>query len=575
MVLPEPGDLARPWTDAYPPGVPVTFRYPAVPVTRFLDDAARDFPLADALVHGAARWTHGELVGVVDRAAAVLADLGLRAGERVAVVGGATPITVVALLAVWRCGGVAVPLDPDLTAARLATRLAAVAPCLVVTEVRALDGVLAARAGLPSLRHVVVGDPGAWAGRGARLRAGLLRRAGRRRVVVPDDDVVEFESVLRGGPSLSRQVVRLPTDPAVVVWSSGTGDIEGSPVVLTHGNLVASAFQSRLWVPEVRAGREVVCCGLAPFDAAGLVGGLLSGLLAAATVVLVDRPTGESLLDAVTTHGVTLLSGPPVLFAAMTTAARGQRADLVSVRVALAVGAHLPVGVRLGFEEVTGGRLRAALTITRATGLTHASPVYGRTRDGAVGLPVTDTVAAVRDLDDPTRLAAPGEVGELLVAGPQVTTARLVDGVPVVGDGAGGWLATGDIAAVDVDGVFRLHGRVAEAIVRDGHRTLPADVETALLDHPRVGQAAAFHTPGPDGALLHAVVVPRGRARLDVQELRTHLGPLLDAVDQPDRLHVRPDLPTTPTGRILRRELRARHTVASSSDHDRPEGADQ
>jgi len=535
--------------------VPVSYRYPSVPVTRFLDDAARDYPTATALRFRGRSWQYGELRDLVDRGAALLLDLGVRTGDRVALVTPTTPAAVVATFAAWRVGAVLAPLDPDLRPDVLRDRLVGLAPSVVVADVGALDDVLAVRPDLPGLRHVVASDPAAWLRPRERVLASLAARVGRRRAVRPDDDVVEFDLLLQGGPALVRQVATLPTEPAAVLFTGGTtGD--GRGVVLTHGNLVANAFQSRLWVPDVRAGGEVVLATVPLWHSYGLTAGLLTGVLAAATVVLLPESGPEAVLDAIEAERVTLLPSVPRLYEALVRADGVAGRDLSSVRAAVSGGAALEAGVRHAFEQVTGGRLRQGYGLTEAGPITHANPVYGRTVDGAVGLPVTDTVALVRDLDDPERVLAPGELGELMVAGPQVAPGYW-EGPGSAPDPVGPWLATGDLAEVDADGVCRVHGRVEDLAHRDGRRIVPAVVERALLEHPGVARAVVVGVGDGDDQRLHALVVARPRARLTTEELRVHAGQLLAPDLLPDRVHVRDELPESVLGKVLRHELRA------------------
>lgn len=540
--------------------MPVTYRYPSVPVTRFLDDAARDFPTTAALRFRGRGWAYAELRDLVDRAAALLLDLGVRAGDRVALVAPTTPAAVVSTFAAWRVGAVLVPLDPGLDTEVLEDRLGSVAPSVVVVDVGSLDAVQAARPRLADLRHVVVTDAAAWLRPRARVLAQVAGRLGRRRTVAPDDDVVVLDDLLGGGPALVRQVAVLPGDPAAVLWTGGTTG-EGRGVVLSHGNLVANAFQTRLWVPDVRAGHETLLAALPLWHSYGLTATLLTGVLSAATIVLVPRPEVGAVLDAVESEGVTLLPGAPQLYEQLVRADGVGARDLSSVRAAVSGGAPLEPSTRYAFEEVTGGRLRQGYGLTEAGPLTHANPIYGRTVDAAVGLPVTDTVALVRDLDDPEQLLGPDEVGELLVAGPQVMAGYWrgpgVDPAP-----PGAWLATGDVAEVAADGVCRVHGRVDDLAHRDGRRILPSVVEQALREHPGVARAVAVGVD-QDGApdtrdqQLHVVVVARPRARLTADELRVHLGQLLDPALLPDRVHLHDELPTSVLGKVLRREVRA------------------
>lgn len=554
--LPAPADVDRPWCDSYPPGVPPRYDYPMVPLTRFLDDAARDYPVTDALRFRGRSWTWSELRDLVDRVAARLSGLGVQPGERIALVSPTTPASVVVSFAVWRLGAVLVPLDPSLTDEELTDRLRSTGPAVVVSDVAALDALAAARPQLPHVRHVVATDPVRWLGRVQRRLAPLLGRLRGRRAATRDDDVHLLDDLLDGGPALIRQHVTTPATPAVVLFTGGTMRT-GRPVVLTHGNLVANAFQTRLWVPDMRSGHEVLLGALPLWHAYGLTSVLLTGALAASTIVLVPRPDAQLLVEAIEDERPTLFPGVPRMYDRIARAAAGGGHDLSSLRVCVSGGAPLERATQEAFEAVAEGvRLRQGYGQSEASPLAIASPVYGPVTPGTVGLPVTDTVAIVRRLDEPDERADPGEIGELLLAGPQVMAGywRGPDEEP---DAPGEWLVTGDLASVDDHGVFRVHGRRGDLVHRDGVRIVPAVVEEALVRHPAVARAALVAVPTPDGTdVAVAVVVPHPGTTVSVDELHGHLARELDREVRPDHVVVRQHLPDSVLGKVLRRVLR-------------------
>lgn len=532
---------------------------PDGPVTVLLDRAARSHPTVDGLVHAGRRWTWSAVRDLVDRAAAMLAADGVGLGDRVAVVGPATPATVVALFAAWRLGAVVVPIDGTLPVDVLGRRLVAVAPSAVVTDLRALDAVDAARPRLPGCRVVRVTDPARWGTARRRAAALVGTLAGRRRAVGPDDDVAVFDELLDDGPALVRQGAVERSSPAAIVWTAGTTG-PGRPIVLTHGNLLANAVQVREWVVDLRDGRESVLVALPPWRGEGLGAALLPATLAAATIVLLEDAGPDAVARAIEDEQVTLLAGTPTLHAGL--ADRVRVGDLASLRTALSVGAPLAGGVVRSFEEVVpGARLRQAYGLAESTAVALACPVYGEIHGGPVGLPVSGTRAVVATLDDPGVLAQPGELGELLVAGPQVM-AGAWRGPDEPVEAPGPWLRTGDAATVDEHGVFTLDGRVAELLVRDGVVVVPSRVERALRRHRRVADAVVLGVDDPaGGSRVVAVVVPAGRGRPSVRRLAARLGSQLRPVELPDEFVVRRRLPLLPTGepdrRRLRRELAA------------------
>jgi long-chain acyl-CoA synthetase len=386
--------------------------------------------------------------------------------------------------------------------------------------------------------------------------APLLGRLRGRRSVRPDDDVLVLDELLDDGPAMVRQHATTPATPAVVLFTGGTMR-SGRPVVLTHGNLVANAFQTRLWVPDMRTGHEVLLGALPLWHAYGLTSVLLTGALAAATIVLVPRPDADELVDTIEQERPTLFPGVPQLYERIARAAAGTRRDLSSLHVCVSGGAPLEPTTTRAFEAVGDGvRLRQGYGQSETSPLAIASPVYGPVIPGTVGLPVTDTVAIVRRLDDPDQRAATGEIGELMVAGPQVM-AGYWRGPDEPLEEPGTWLATGDLASVDETGCFTVHGRLGDVVHRGDARIVPAVVEAALRRHPAVVRAALVAVPGPDGSVAAvAVAVPRPGSPVTPDELHGHLASELDPAECPDHIVLRDRLPDSVLGKVLRRVLR-------------------
>jgi len=324
-------------------------------------------------------------------------------------------------------------------------------------------------------------------------------------------------------------------------------------VVLTHANLVANAFQARLWVPDVQAGRERVLIADPLHEVLPLTLGLLAGVLSAATLIVLDRPSPATLADAIDAHRPTLFPTVPARLAALVADRDAARRDLTSLRVCVAGGAPVDAHLVAEVERRTGGaRVREGYGLAEAAPLTHAQPIYGRAELGTIGLPVTGTIAVVVDPDDLGRVLPPDTPGLLLVHGPQVapgywrrddlTAATFVDG----------WLVTGDLATVDEGGTFTHVGRVDEVLEREGTYVSPRHVEAVLERHPGVQRAGVVAS----GDLLLAAVVPRRRSRLTTEALVVHCRALLDLPAVPDHVTLVDALPETEAGDLARDRLR-------------------
>jgi long-chain acyl-CoA synthetase len=520
--LPDPTQLPRPWLERYPPGVPATYDYPPVPLTRFLDDAARDFPDVDATVFGRARMTYTELLEAVDRCATAIGRLGVARGTRVGMALPNLPAAPIALFAVLRLGAVAVPVPPATPEAELARRLRTTGCEVLVAAATSLPAVRAVRGRLPRLRHVITTGVEDWF---AFPRDRLVRVTGRRdgtyRRVTAADDAVRLVTLLEQADAVARQAPVTPATLAAIVLAARG---EGGGALLTHANLLAAAFQARLWIPDVQAGRERVLVAEPIHDLVGNTIGLLSSVLAGATTILMDHDASLGRTIERTSPTLLIVRAPRVDRLLLEDDA-GRR-DLTSLRVCLLVGGGLHRHKAKEFERrAAGARVRHLHGWKATVPISHGQPVYGRTQPTRYGLPVTSTVAAVVDPEDPTTERQADQTGRLIVHGPQVP--------------GGGWVATDLIATVDADGWFTVIGRDDEVVDVAGKVRSPARIVDELLAHPHVRDAEVVEV---DGELV-AAVAPARRKRPDPLALREALAFHLDTRALPDDIVVVDDLP--------------------------------
>lgn len=455
--LPDPAAVERPWLAAYPPAVPATYDVPDVALPRLLDDAVHDFPDHIAIDHRGYRLSYRELVDRVDRLAAAFADLGVAPGDRIGVLLPNVPQHAIVLFAAWRRGAAVVEIGLEADAETVRRRLDDTGCRLVVCWDASYDRLARLKGRLGTVGHVIGSGAGDYA---PALRSLLHPLLGRREQTVAripaSEGVLRLrELVARSSPAPTQDPAVPATAPALLTYAPD-GTASTPAVVLTHRNVVAGAFQTRLWIPDVKAGQEAVLCAASLDHADGITCGVVLGVLSAATLVLEPRTDADALRRAISRARPTLLPGPAEVFGRLLEP--GRRADLSSLRVCLALGGTLPAEVATQVEARSGARVRAGYGLAAAAPLTHANPVYGGARPGTVGLPLPDTVMLLVDPDDPSRTAPAGGPGELAVAGPQVSRSywhRPAATAAVVRDG---WLLTGDLATVDPDGYLTVVG---------------------------------------------------------------------------------------------------------------------
>jgi long-chain acyl-CoA synthetase len=455
------------------------------------------------------------------------AGLGLEPGDRLAIVAGNNWYFVVSYLAALGAGLVAVPLNPSNPSAALAHELREVGAAAVVVgpSARAAFEEID-RSTLPSVRHVI--------GAGFGFPDGLHL-----------DDLVASDP---------RPVVqRDPSDLAVLVFTSGTA---GAPraAMLTHANLLTNVRQSLASGGDVQSSDDVAFGLLPLFHIFGLNVVLAVSLAVGASVVLVERFDPVSALETIEKHAITIVSGPPTMWAAFAGIPGADPAAFASVRLAVSGAAKLPVEVGQAMEA------RYGVHLDEGYGLTEASPVVCSPTGtdapaGSVGIPVPGVELRLVDPDGDDVLV--GDAGELLVRGPNVFVGYWEDPeatARVLSDD--GWLRTGDVAVVDDDGYLFIVDRAKDLIIVSGFNVFPAEVEEVLLEHPAVEACAVVGVPHPHtGESVKAYVKARPGISVEEDDIVAFCAERLARYKCPNKVWFVDDIPRGLGGKVLRRLL--------------------
>ncbi len=385
-----------------PPGVPVHYDYPRVPVTRLLDDAAQDFPESTGLDVAGHRLTYRQVLDQVDRLATVLSGLGVAPGGQVGTLLAATPQLLLTAFATWRLGAVVVLLDPNATPERLAADLGRQRCQVVVADDAAYPRLAALKGDVPAVQHVLGTGIEDYLPFPRNLVHPLLgRRDGSYARAPRAEGVARFKDAIRRTAPAVRQAPVSKDATAAVIDGARLG----------HHHIVAAAFALRLWVPDVQAGRETLLMATPPWRPFGLAALVGLGVLAAATITAPVLADPHRALHGVRRRDPTLMvvggASAPLLDLA--------EQALPSLRVVLT---DCPVDPeRAGqLHAATGARLRGGLA--GPAGLVAANPVYGQAELGSAGLPLPDTDIAVLDPGGSPRPT--GAEGDIAVSGAAV-----------------------------------------------------------------------------------------------------------------------------------------------------------
>jgi long-chain acyl-CoA synthetase len=544
-------DPPRPWARHYPPGVPVDIPQAYGNALAMYRAALARHPEAAAI-----RYFDGELTfkDVDEESSALACGLmrrGFARGDRLGLYLQNTPQFVIAVLAAWKLGGIAVPVNPMSRHDELRhVLLDAGITVLLCDEGPAIERVaeLAPEVTLPT----IVTSPLAHQTRDDE-RVLPVAHAGR---TLGRPTMVDVVDAHRG----RRLVTVEPTadEPAFITYTSGTTGLSKG-AVNHHGAVAFSAQVYRDWVP-LASGDSIL--GLAPMSGiTGLICGLAAALIAGCPYVLHYRFDAGVVRDTLIERRPTFVVAPPTLFIALLNDPELKADDLGQLK-AYCGGAPVPPALLDQWRARFGGEIRSVYGLTEATGPTHISPP-GRDipvdpGSGAlsIGLPTPNTDVRVVDTDGND--VAPGQLGEFLIRGPQIVRRYWQLPVGTRGSVRDGWLHTGDLGTTDGDGWFYLVERIKDIIIASGYNIIPREVEEVLYRHPAVREAAVVGIPDTyRGETVAAFVTLRDRTDATPDELIAFVRERLSAYKCPRRVDIVTDLPKSTNGKILKRELRA------------------
>ena len=552
---------SQPWLASYADGVPATIDPPTQTLVDMLDVSVRRHRRRVALEFFGAETTYAELGDQVAMAANALRKLGVRRGDRVALVLPNCPQHVVAFYAILRIGAIAIEHNPLYTERELRHQFEDHGAKVAIVW----DKVAGTVVGFPrdvGVQTVVSVD--VTRAMPLRIRVALrlpVKKARDSRTALTVGRAVAGAvawSTLTDASRINRRVAGPELgDIAVLQYTSGT---TGSPkgAILTHSNLRANASQGEAWVPGLRPGMEVFYGVLPMFHAYGLTLCLTFAMSMGARLVLFPKFDEKLVLDAMRTTPATFLPAVPPIYDRLVTAATAKGVSLRGIRFAISGAMNLPIDTVTRWETTTGGLLVEGYGMTETSPVALGNPIGPSRRPGTVGVPFPSTDIRVVDPADPTADRGIDEEGELLIRGPQVfsgywnrpseTAEALLPG---------GWLRTGDIVRVSADGFVTIVDRIKELIITGGFNVAPSEVESVLLSHPSVADAAVVGLPSVSGGEdVIAVVVLAPGTTLDLDDFRAWAKSHLASYKVPRRIEVVDELPRNIVGKVLRRVVR-------------------
>ncbi|HYB06564.1 MAG TPA: long-chain fatty acid--CoA ligase [Nitrososphaerales archaeon] len=527
------------------------------PLYAVLSDSARKYPNNIAIHYQGRDFTFAEVDDISSRFAGALLSLGVKRGDRVAIILGNVPQYVFAFFGTLKVGAIVVNNNPLYKEKELEHQLNDAGAEVVVVSNSVVKGrdlfeSVAGCRGRTQLKHVITTGMVDY---GPAVKRSLAGLAGVKKVSRPD--TVDFaEQVGSSQPIPKPAEVNPVEDVAVLQYTGGTTGVSKG-AMLTHYNLYSNAVRTAGYLPVKPD--DVALAVLPLFHIYGLTTSMTAPFYAGSQIVLLPTFHVEEVMKTIQQRKVTVFCGVPSMYIAVNSHPKAKDFNLRSIRGCMSGGSALPVAVRKKFIELTGGNLVEGYGLSETSPVTHCNPLSeGGVRDGSIGIPYPDTDAKIVDLDNPFVSLPVGQAGELAISGPQVMKGYWNNQAETAAVLHDGWFLTGDIARMDEDGYFYVVDRKKDMVNVGGMKVYPRDVEEVLFQHPGVKEAAVIGVPDEfSGEVVKAFVVPKdGAGSLTEKDIIDFCASKLVKYKVPRQVEFASELPKTLIGKVLRRKLR-------------------
>ena len=548
--------LEKPWYKFWPEGVPKHIDYPEIPLSDILKNTAESNPNHVAIVYFDKEMNYRELNLACDKFATALADLGVKKGDKVALFLPNIPQFVISYYGAIKIGAIETAISPLYKEREVEHQLSdSEAATIVVLDLlypileKVLDKTGVKRVIVTSLKEYM---PPAKAFLGSLLKKIPSHKVERK------PNVYFFQELLsKYGANPPKVDINPKRDLVALQYTGGTTGISKG-AMLTHMNLVSNAVACDAWLRGTKGG-ETFLTVLPLFHIYGMTTGMNAPIFLAGKMVMLPRFDAVSTFQAIQKHRVTVFCGAPTMYAMLLAHPDLKKYDLKSVRFCISGSAPLPPEVQKKWMEVAGGVLVEGYGLTESSPVTHCNPLDKSMKTvqvGSIGLPWPDTDAKIMDIETGEKELGPNEDGELVVKGPQVMKGYWKMAEESASVLRNGWLYTGDIAKMDVNGYFYITDRKKDLIKYKGYSVYPREIEDVIYEHPAVKLCAVVGKPDPVAIEIPKafVVLKEGKTATE-EEIKQFVNSKVAPYKAVREVEFRTELPMTLVGKVLRRVL--------------------
>ena len=535
-------DRNKPWFALYDKGVPYSCIYPPLSIKQMFNSCAEKNPERDYLIVGDTRLPYGLVNMMARKTANALTQLGVKKGDRVALMSPNVPQYVIAFEACAKIGAIVVQVNPLAAGPEVDHYIRdSGAETIIVMAAFAKGPIDILKAKNTPLRNVIA----------FQVPSGAVE-------VESGTGILDFNEVVGAGEDSEPSVDVAPSDTLILQYTGGTTGLSKG-CVLTNENLVSIAYQESYWMsPIIGTDEHLRCLAAVPlYHIYGFNMNVNVNHVYGGTIILVPQPSTDNVLAAINQHEPNLFPAVPTMIIGLNQHPDIKASKVGSVKGVVSGSAPLPLEAMRTFEELSGAVITEGYGMSETSNIVTANPLTTVRKPGGVGLPFPDNDVRIVDIDTGTIDMPLGEPGELLCKGPTVMKEYWNNPEETAKALRDGWLSTGDIAYMDTDGHIFIVDRKKDMVLSSGFNVYPREIDELMYTHPKVLQACSFGIPDPKrGESLKLALVLKPGEELTAEEARAFCKESLSGYKVPTEVVFLDALPVTAVGKPDRKKLR-------------------
>jgi long-chain acyl-CoA synthetase len=544
----------RLWHKSYAAGVPLEIEFEKITMPEVLCRNAKQFPDRPALLYLGKKISFSELESLVNRFARALLNLGVKKGDKVAMLLPNIPQIVIADYAAFRMGAVAVMNNPLYTERELEYQLNDSDAKVLVTLDLLLPRALKLK-GKTKIENIVACHLNDYLPFPKKQLFPFVKKEMYRKIE-PRQGVYRFCDLIAQNPPAPVENGASWDDVGAFIYTGGTTGLSKG-VMLTHANISSNVQQFAAWFPDLKKGEDSILAVFPFFHSAGFTAIQNYCLWMAACDVLVPRPSPESVLEMLKKYKPRYLPAVPTIFVGLLNIEEFRKMDLSFIKGFFSGAAPLAADTLQQLKDLTGATLLEVYGLTETAPIITATPWGGTIKPGTVGTPVPGTDLKIVDVDTGKEEMPTGTPGEIAVKGPQVMQGYYKKSEETANVLREGWLYTGDIGFLDPDGYLTIVDRKKDMIIAGGYNIFPREVDEILFEHSKILEACTIGVPDPyRGETVKSFVVVKPGETLSEDEIIRYCRDRLAAYKVPRKVEFMEGLPKSAIGKILRREIK-------------------